>query len=139
MSRRDRSSSGFGAVGLLAAVAILAIAAAVALGVSHGSSGAGKAGASTTLGTSPAQASNDISAAARVTCQTDYQAVQQAADAYTADQGHPPGAMSDLAGMLRDPVTSPYFTISIGSTGQIEVATPGHAATPGAGNCAFAP
>ena len=140
--RGGRPSSGFGAVGLLAAIAVLAGVAALTLGLSHGSSsgthGHGAGAPVGTLGTSPGAAAGDISAAARATCQTDYQAVQQAADAYAAEHGHPPASVSDLSGILRDPVTSPYFTISIGPTGQVDVAAAGHVAASGAGNCAFA-
>jgi hypothetical protein len=125
----NRPQSGSSAIGLLAVVAVLAVIVGVVLAATGGDH--------KSPGASPRSASSDIAGAARVTCRTDYQAVRQAVDAYTAQHGQAPASMSDLAGLLRDPVTSAYFTISIGPGGQVEVAAPGHTASPGDGNCDY--
>lgn len=129
-----------GAVGLLVALVVMAGMAAIVLGVSHNSGGGHSVGSASlgTLSAAPSAAEGDIAAAARATCRADFDAVQQAADAYTAEDGHPPASMADPSGMLRDPVTSTHFTISVGAGGRIEVATTGHAAAPGSGNCSYA-
>jgi hypothetical protein len=91
-----------------------------------------------TLSANPSGAGADISAAQAVACRTNYEAVSQAADIYTTTHGRPPTAISDVAGMLRDPTSGPGFTIGVNAAGQITVATPGHPAAPGPGNCAYA-
>ena len=120
----------------------MAVAAVVVLEVQRGPSPgvvrSGPGATAVTLSPSPGAAAGDISAAASVTCRTDFAAVQQAAEVYTTEHGHEPAALSDLAGALRDPVSSPHFTISVGSGGVIEVAAPGHPPAPGDGNCAYA-
>jgi hypothetical protein len=83
---------------------------------------------------------SDNNAAAVAACRSDYQAVQSAASVYRVLNGADATRMRDLQSILKDPVTSPYFIISIDpqNPGVIEVATSGHAARPGDGNCAYA-
>jgi hypothetical protein len=91
-----------------------------------------------TLSASPSGAGADISAAQEAACRTNYEAVSQAADIYTTTHGRPPSAISELAGMFRDPTSGPGFTIGVNAAGQVTVATPGRPAAPGSGNCAYA-
>lgn len=81
-----------------------------------------------------------IALAAVVACRTDYQAVLAAVGYYRAEKGTYPRDLASLRPWFRDPVTSPYFTISLdfATPGVVEVSTPGHPASPGDANCAFA-
>jgi hypothetical protein len=98
---------------------------------------AGSSGATTTGGSSVGA---DIAAAAVVTCQTDYQAVEAAVGYYQAEHGLSPASLGALSSWLRDPVTSPYFTIAIDPhhAGVVEVGTKGHPLSPGELNCQYA-
>ena len=59
---------------------------------------------------------------------------------YQVLHGKPPGNIAALVSMLRDQITSSYYTITLdpARAGAVEVATPGHPATPGDANCAYA-
>lgn len=127
-------------VGLLAALVILGGASAAVIAAEDSSSGGGArvpTGSGSTLDANPGGAGADIAAAAATTCRADYGAVSQAADEYQALHQRPASGMSDVSQYLRDPVTSPYFTLTIVS-GRVEVATPGRQAAEGDGNCAYA-
>jgi hypothetical protein len=127
-------------VGLLAVLVVLGgVSAAVVVTETSSPGGQNRVptGRGSTLNASPSGAGGDIAAAAATVCRTDYEAVSQAEDEYQTMNGRPASGMSDVAQYLRDPVTSRYFTITVVS-GKVEVATPGHPATVGEGNCAFA-
>jgi hypothetical protein len=138
-----QTALGAGLIGLIVAVAILGGLAAAVL-VSRGSdTGARLGGAlkpTQTPSASPGAAAPDIAAAANATCRADYQAVNTGVSYYQALNGHAPADIAALGSLLKDPVASPRFTITINPQhpGQVEVATPGHPASPGDGNCAYA-
>ena len=79
-------------------------------------------------------------AAAAAACRTSYQAVQAAVDEFEYDTGTGATNISELRGFLHDPVATPQYTITIDRSlaGEIDVATPGHPASPGDANCAYA-
>ena len=107
-------------------------------GSGEGHRGALQASPGTTVSASPGAAAGDISAAAVAACRASYETVSTAADYYSTLYGHPPASMTALASMLKNPVTGRGFTLSISAAGKIEIAAPGHPATPGDGNCAYA-
>ena len=133
--------AGASAVGLLSALMIVsAIAFAIfALHPGQKSSHA-STGSATTIDASPSHASSDISEAAQAACQADYQAVQSAVSEYEALTGRPPTSMSALASIVRDPVSTYFYDITIDPhhPGQIEVATPGRPSRPGEVGCTSA-
>jgi hypothetical protein len=138
---RGGGEAGIGLVSLLLVLLIMGgLVAIVLTQTSHGAQSVHLNNPLTgsTLSANPGGAGGDISAAQGVACRTDYEAVSQAADIYTTTHGRPPSAISDLAGMLRDPTSGPGFTIGVNAAGQITVETPGHRASPGSGNCANA-
>ena len=143
--RGVRPDSGRGLVGLLVAIVILAGMAAAVLGNQNGSGGdhegrSSAGGAATTIDSSPVKAASDVSEGAQVACRTNYQAVTEAVAEYQVLHGRAPGDLAALAAMLRDPVTSAYYSITVDPTspGAVEVATPEHPAAPGDTNCAYA-
>jgi hypothetical protein len=74
-----------------------------------------------------------------VACQADYQAVEAAVGYYQAENGSLPTSLGALATWLRDPVTSPYFTIAIDPhRAAVEVGTRGHPVSAGEQNCQYA-
>jgi hypothetical protein len=124
---------------LLLAVLGLAAAAVLAYEGSLGSATRGSQAAQMSLpGSSSGGPAGDITAAASSTCRADYEAVTAAAGSYEALKGKPPSDISALAAYMKDPVTSSYFAISVGSGGKVLVATPDHPAVSGDGNCAYA-
>jgi hypothetical protein len=136
--RRDDGAS---AIALLLSLLILGAMAAIVLVATNRLS---QDGATTSLSIAPgttvkATPSADLlDAAARAACIASYEAVSAARDLYTAVNGHPPASISDLQSMLRDPLSTRGYTITIASGGHIAVATPGHPARAGSENCAFA-
>ena len=127
------------------AIVILAGMAAAVLGNQSGSGGdhqgsSTAGGSTTTIDSSPAKADSDVSEGAQVACRTNYQVVTEAVAEYQVLNGRPPGNLAALASMLRDPVTSAYYSITVdpASPGAVEVATPQHPAAPGDANCAYA-
>ena len=134
-----RNERGAGLAALLIGFAVIAGLAVLVLQLESPPSG-GRSGGSTpsTLSPAPGQAAVNIGAAERAACASDYQAVSVAVDSYTAENGKPPTNMSQVQPMLKDPVSGPMFTISITAGGMVTVATPGHPATAGEGNCRFA-
>ncbi|HUC12809.1 MAG TPA: hypothetical protein VMS00_00020 [Acidimicrobiales bacterium] len=81
-----------------------------------------------------------IGSAALMVCKTDYRTVESAVSYYQAHEGSLPKSLTDLKPMLRSPVSSPYFLITIDprKPGVVEVGTRGYAPAPGDANCAFA-
>ena len=81
-----------------------------------------------------------VSAAAVAACRANYTVVQEAVDAFEYDTGTGAKNMSDIEHFLHGPVSTPQYTISIDRSlaGEIDVATPGHPASPGDSNCAYA-
>jgi hypothetical protein len=129
------------------AIVILAGVAAAALGSQSGSGGDHQGSAATSFGAtpstlddSPANGAKDISEAAQIACRTNYQAVTQAVYEYEVLHGTPPADIAALASMLRGPVTSSYYTITLDPTraGAVDVATPYHSGTLGDANYAYA-
>jgi hypothetical protein len=88
----------------------------------------------------PQKAIADFQGAAAATCQVGYQTAQTAVEEYRAVNGRPPGSMAELQTVLRGPIASTRFTITIDMVhpGQIDVAAGGHAPQPGPANCAYA-
>jgi hypothetical protein len=82
----------------------------------------------------------DTAQAAIAACQADYGAVEGALGYYEAEKGGPPSTISSLRFWLRDPITSPYFSIAIvpNDPGLVEVGTKGHPLADGNGNCLYA-
>ena len=128
-------------IGLLLVVAILGGLAAIAIVATNSETSVpsvGTKGSPTTLASGSSGAASDIQAAAIVACRTNYQAVNEALQAYEAINGHAPTNIAALQGELKDPVTSPDYTFGIDAKGQITVATKSHPASPGDANCAYA-
>ena len=147
-----RGDRGGGALGLLLAVVVMGVAGVIVVrslpgtgvgnipalpGVSSTKASGGPRGVPSTRA-SGVQA--DIRAAAVVACKTDFLAVEAAVSYYEAEKGKFPSSLRSVRSWLRDPVQSPYFSISLDSRrpGVVEVGTRGHPLGPGAANCAFA-
>ena len=81
-----------------------------------------------------------VNATAVAACRTSYTLVQEAVDEFEYDTGTGATSMNQLQGFLHGPVSTPQYTISIDRSlaGEIDVATPGHPASPGDSNCAYA-
>jgi hypothetical protein len=140
------SDRGASLIGLLLTVAIVAgLAAGIPLLV-----GVGKAQSVSTLskdgprGVAPAisasskgGAGSDLAAAAAVACMTNYEAAESAVAAYEAQDGQPPKSIEQVQALVKDPLSSSMFRITIdpNKPGQLQVATPGYAASDGNGNC----
>lgn len=140
-SRLRSANEGRSLVGLLVVLAVLGISAGIAVTTTGGGTSIPtlppETGSSTT-GTHGSQ--TPVAAGASEVCRTDYEAVSEAVAAFAATDGHNPTSIDQLAGWLKDPVTSPYFTITLDSSGSgaVDVATPGHPGSPGTANCAYA-
>ena len=122
---------------------VLAGMGAAVLASSRDGSGGGHRGAlqaspGTTVSASPGAAAGDIAAAAAAACRASYTAVSAAADYYATLNGHPAPNIQALGSMLKGPVTSTRWSLTISPSGQVEVATAGHPAAPGDANCSFA-
>jgi hypothetical protein len=139
--RPIRPDSGASAVALLVVLLVLGGVAALVFALQPGSnSDRGGSHANTTINGSPAKASSDIAQAAEAACQANFQTVQTAVSEYEALHGQAPTSMTALASMVHNPVSTYFYAITIDPhhPGQIEVATPGHAASPGEAGCAHA-
>lgn len=145
LSRMPRSAVRGDAGALLAGVlfALLAlggIAAVVVVEMPSGgsSSSTSSKGSATTLSVS--HPAGVISAAAVAACRNTYTVVQEAVDEYETQTGTGPTNIDQLRSLLRDPVVTSQYTISIDRrlAGEIDVATPSHPASPGESNCAYA-
>lgn len=81
-----------------------------------------------------------ISAAATVACRTNYSAAEAAIQQYEAEFSSVPTKISQVQTLLRDPLSSPAFTITIDPKrpGQLQVGTKSHVAADGSANCAAA-
>lgn len=90
-------------------------------------------------GASP-PAGNAISLAQQSACRTNFSAVQQAVAYYESLNGQAPRNMVDLGSILRSPVSTSAYSITIDPhrPGEIDVSTDGHPAMAGDANCAFA-
>lgn len=137
---------GRGLVAFLIVLATLGIGAAIAVASLGRSTGS----LPTTSGSAPFRpASSSPSAAPTVqvtqaaaiaACRADYATVSTTESAYEAINGRPAGNVRQLSDLLKDSVTNSSFAINIDANhpGQVDVATPGHAAASGDSNCAFA-
>jgi len=148
--RRNRAAAqddhGVSLLGLIVTLAIIgSLAAAIPL-LARGSSGSdGIPGTSSitpeaighSTSGSVAAAGNDISAAEATACRTTYEAVEAAVGVYQAETGILPTSTAQLRGLIPDPLRSPFFTVTIDPRrpGQLQVATPDHAAADGDINC----
>ena len=133
--------SGASAVGLLVTLLVLGGIAGAVFALQPGTkTSPGAAKTATTINASPAKAGSNISQAAQEACQTNYQAVQTAVSAYEALHSQHPATMKELASMIRGPVSTYFYAITIDPhhPGRIDVSTPGHAETPGDAACRFA-
>jgi hypothetical protein len=83
---------------------------------------------------------NDITAASAVACRANFAAAQTAVGLYHAERGALPTTIGEVQPLLRDPLSTNRFTITIDPShpGLLEVATPGHPAVDGNANCAYA-
>jgi hypothetical protein len=137
----QRGEAGRGLIGLVVAMGLLGVVAAVVLvaqsGGSHDLQGLSP---SSTINGSPANAAGDIHLAAEADCRYAYAGVTAAVADYEVVNGRPPTDMAALRPMLRGPINSSRFVISLNPTrlGQVEVAAPGHPATPGDAACTYA-
>lgn len=133
--------AGASAVGLLVTLLVLGGIAGAVFALQPGTkTSPGAAKTATTINASPAKAASNISQAAQEACQSNYQAVQTAVSEYEALHSQPPATMKELASMIRSPVSTYFyaFTIDPHHPGQVDVSTPGHAATPGEAGCRYA-
>jgi hypothetical protein len=137
-----KSDLGRSLVGLVIVLGLLGVLGAAALISQTGSSKGQQPGQSpaSTINASPRRAATDIQAAAAATCRADYGAVVSAASYYEVLNGKPPTTVAELTTVIKEPVSSTRFAITINPAhpGQVEVAAGGHAAAPGDGNCAYA-
>jgi hypothetical protein len=94
-------------------------------------------GRSTSISGSTNAAGSDIAAAEVSACRTNYQAAETALSDYEAEEGSRPTKISEVQALIRDPLSSAFFQITIDPLrpGSLEVATPGHAASDGDANC----
>lgn len=143
-SRSRRSAkveTGQGLVGMVVMLLVLGgLGAVVAVSVAGGSGSPLPSIPSLTTVPAPGSRSNPpaaISEAGVAACNADYAQADQALGVYETQNGRPPTSVSDLRPYLRDALTGQGFTLTIES-GRIAVATPGHAASSGPANCAFA-
>jgi hypothetical protein len=143
VTKRAEGSSGFGLLGIILTVLALCGLAAVAIAaantdtktVSDSISGLPSLTLPNRVG-----GSNIVGAAAEIACRTEYATVEQAVSVYQEIDGKPPSSLTQIAQILKDPLTSSHFTISIDlrHPGQVDVATTGHPARGGDSNCSYA-
>lgn len=127
-------------MGIVTSIAVLgAVAVAVLLSLG-GNSTTITGGTQGTTGRNVVTPQGAPSLAAAAACRTSYEAVQAAVDEFEYDTGTGATNINQLRGFLHDPVATPQYTISIDRSlaGEIDVATPGHPASPGDANCAYA-
>jgi type II secretory pathway pseudopilin PulG len=91
-------------------------------------------------GPAPTAGNNILSVSAQETCRANFAAAQAAVGVYEAEQGEPPTTISQVQALVRDPLSTDRFTITIDPlhAGELQVATPGHPAKDGDSNCDFA-
>jgi hypothetical protein len=133
-------TAGRGLLGLVLILGILGTLGAVALASTGGSTKTVPSPSTPAVGSSSSRGAAIVSEAANVVCKAEYAAVSAAVSEYEAANDRPPGSISELGSILKDPgVTSGYrITINPNKPGQVEVASDGHAAQPGDEGCAFA-
>lgn len=138
---RHVDAEGSALLSIVMSIAVIGVIAAAVL-LSVGGSPASTSGHTqvTTSRNQPLTPRAAPSAASVAACQSSYQAVQSAVDEFEYDTGTGATNMSQLQGFLHGSVSTPQYTISIDRSlaGEIDVATPGHPAAPGDGNCADA-
>ncbi|HTV11108.1 MAG TPA: hypothetical protein VME20_04530 [Acidimicrobiales bacterium] len=134
-------------LGAIAAAALVSVAGCGGLkapsssGTTASTSAAHSGSKSKTTGTTASAGSGAASnASAAATCRTDYQAVASAVTSYQAEVGQYPQSIGALGQWLHGPVSSHYFTITLGpkDNGVVEVATSNHPAAAGDHNCTYA-
>jgi hypothetical protein len=138
--RRQRDSDGQGLAALILAIALLGgLGAAIPLVIGSTSGPRTDQELPSQRASAPQGAASDIQAAA-TTCEVDYQAAQTAVETYEAINGRPPASMADLQTVLRGPISSTRFSITINRArpGEIDVAAGGRPPQPGSANCAYA-
>jgi hypothetical protein len=141
---RARSDDGVGLLGLVVSLLILAAGLLVPLVLMGDGAGGTGAGAGSALSPSGGSGSlsglaGDAQAAQVAVCQADYQQAETSAEASRIASGAS-GAVTGSGVTLPTAggtITGAGFTITVSPGGQVEVAAPGHPATPGAGNCAY--
>ena len=146
-----RCDKGAGALGLLAAVAVLAAisvavvsslpGAGTVAGTGHGGPADGRlATPSGPARTTGAALGTVIGSAAMQACRADYQAVEAAVGYYRAEDGSLPGSVRALDPWLHHAAQFPGFSITIEPRhpGVVEVAAEGRSPSPGEANCAYA-
>jgi hypothetical protein len=120
----------------------LAIVVLMALPSATGSSKATSGAGATALlpGNAAPSVGNDITAASAATCHANYAAAKSAIDVYEAEHGTLPTTIAEVQTLLRDPLSTNRFTITIDPRrpGELQVATNAHPAADGDTNCAYA-
>jgi hypothetical protein len=88
-------------------------------------------------GENTSAAGGDVAAAEAAACESNFEAAEAAVKSYEAETGSPPTAVAEVQALIRDPLSSAFFTITIdpNEPGQLQVATRGHPAVDGDGNC----
>jgi hypothetical protein len=83
---------------------------------------------------------NDITAASAATCHANFSAATSAVNIYQAEHGTLPTTIAEVQTLLRDPLSTNRFTITIDPRhpGELQVATPTHRAADGDTNCGYA-
>lgn len=86
------------------------------------------------------QVQGELNAASEQACISNYEALQTAVSEYQVERGALPTQAIQLQPYFRGTLTTPAFTLSIDPVrpGQLEVQTPGHAASDGNANCRYA-
>ena len=133
-------------VGLLVTLGVIGILAAAIPVLTSGSNG--KSGipnltipvTGRTAGGQMSAAGSDIAGAEAVACRATYGAALVAVGTYEAETGSRPTSISQVQPLLRDPLSSAFFTIEIDprKPGQLQVAAHDHPAAGGDANCAAA-
>ena len=146
-----RCDKGAGALGLLAAVAVLAAISVAVIsslpsagnvaGTGHAGRGSGRLGTPSAVArTTGAALGTVIGSAAMQACRADYQTVEAAVGYYRAEDGSLPGSVRALDPWLHHAAQSPGFSVTIEPRhpGVVEVAAGGRSPSPGEANCAYA-
>jgi hypothetical protein len=145
-SPTDDFQRGAGVIGILVtllALGALAVAVLMALPSITSSPSKGDPGSAAIAslpGGAPPSAGNDISVASTTACHANFAAAKTAVGVYQAETGALPTTIAEVQNLIRDPLSSDRFTITIDPRhpGELQVATPGHPPADGDINCAFA-
>ena len=141
--RGDVDSGIGGLVGLLAVLVILGLTVGIVLATQGGNPDRLPGSLPVTLipgsGAVP-PAGSLIDQAAVAACREDYLAAQTAVEVYQVEHGTLPTSTAQIKGMLRAPLGSRSFSITIDPhrPGTLQVVAGSHPAVDGEGNCAYA-